>query len=225
MVYFIIRLYFIQTIMLTSIDIKCILLERYLNLKKGNAIKQNELLSLYVQIMEMTYDLIEEYGFEKVKSNFIELFEEEIIYFDKEDQVRFLINQNLLENIIETNQVLQKNIKLQTIDEELPNQVEDIDVENSVETIPEEVEESANQLEDINVENIVQTMTEEFEEIKENIANTAGIIHEEVDHLVTTTVAQVDRIKSSSFAKKAKKKFKQLQGNLSQCFGGGKTSI
>ena len=67
---------------------------------------------------------------------------------------------------------------------------------------------------------------------QENITNTVGIIHEEIDNLVTTTVAQVEHLKTSSFSNKvkamvnsAKQKLKQFQGKLSHCFGGGKTSI
>ena len=186
--------------MLTNTDIKCMLLERYLNLKKNETTGKNELLSLYVQIMNMTYDLIEKYGIEIVDRNFIELFDEDIIYFDKKEQVQYLIDHHLLDNIIQTNQELQNKVKLQTVEEELK------------------------QSEDITMEDVIETVTE-------NITNTAGIVHEEIDNLVTTTVAQVEQLKTSSLAEKVKtimksvkQKLKQLQGNLSHCFGGGATS-
>jgi len=181
-----------------NVDIKCILLERYLTIKKDQDIRNHVLLTLYIQIMKITYDLVEEYGVDKVKTNFVELFEDKIIYFDKPDQIQYLIDNDMFDNIMFTNKKLQHEINLKTIVE------------------------------------LTDVLQDEIDEMKGNINNTANIIHEEIEELVTTTVAKVEDLKSSSssFVDKIKSvysstkvKFKTIQGNLSHCLGGGKTSI
>lgn len=186
--------------MLINVDMKIMLLDRYLNSKTN--VKKNELFSIYVQIMNITYDLIEKYGVEKVEDNFVELFESKIIFFDKQEQVQYFIDQNLLKNIIQINKTLQNEVKLPTIKEKNTNVVND---------------------------NVVNTVTKELENQPEaKIEITPNSIHNEVENVVNLTVEHLkksslaDRLKSKVHC--VKQKLKTLQGNLSHCLGGGKTS-
>jgi hypothetical protein len=205
--------------MLINVDMKIMLLDRYLNSKTN--VKKNELFSIYVQIMNITYDLIEKYGVEKVEDNFVELFESKIIFFDKQEQVQYFIDQNLLKNIIKINKILQNEVKLPTIKEKNTNVVNDNVVNDNVVN------------DNIVNDNVVNTVTKELENQPEaKIEITPNSIHNEVENVVENVVnLTVEHLKKSSLADRlktkvhcVKQKLKTLQGNLSHCLGGGKTS-
>jgi len=182
-------------------NLKCMLLNNYLFEKPNDVKIKYEMLWLYLRIVAMTYEATEKHDIDTVKQSFLNLFKEDIIFFDKKDQVQFMINNGVFKTILETNAKLIRKKQLKTIEEEqletsfVPND-ESADISNLT----------------IKIQEMVDDTTENIEDIIENV-------NEVINNVENIT----ETIQSSSVYDKLKLNCKKAQGYLSHCFGGGKT--
>lgn len=137
-------------------NLKSILLDKYLVEKPKDVKIKNEMLWLYLRIVAMTYEVIEKNGVDKVKKAFLDLFKEDIIFFDKKEQVQTIIDKGVFDTVFETNVKLNQNIRLEPVEEEpeatdLPTKLQEMvdDTKEHVEDIIENVQEVIENVEDI----------------------------------------------------------------------------
>jgi len=178
-------------------NLKCILLEDYLFEKINDVKIKSEMLWLYLRIVAMTYEATQKHDVDAVKQSFLDLFKEDIIFFDKKDQVQFIINNGVFDSIFENNVKLSHTTQLKTIEEE------------QLETLP--VPADANDLA-IKIQEMVDDTTEHIEDIVDNV----NAVVDNIENITET-------LNSSSFYAKLKTNCNKVQGYLSHCFGGGKT--
>ena len=79
-------------------NLKCILLENYLFEKINDVKIQSEILWLYLRIVAMTYEATQKHDVDTVKQSFLDLFKEDIIFFDKKDQIQSIINNGVFDS-------------------------------------------------------------------------------------------------------------------------------
>ena len=177
-------------------NLKCILLDNYLFEKINDVKIQSEMLWLYLRIVAMTYEATQKHDVDTVKQSFLDLFKEDIIFFDKKDQIHFIINNGVFDSIFETNVKLSHKTQLKPIEEE------------QLETLPVQ---DANDLA-IKIQEMVDDTTEHIEDIVDNV----NAVVDNIENITET-------LHSSSFYAKLRTNCNKVQGYLSHCFGGGKT--
>lgn len=142
-----------------SEELKCVLLDKYLVEKPKDVKIKNEMLWLYLRVVSITYDAIGKHGVDKVKQAFVELFEDDIIFFDKKEQINTIIDNGVFDTIFETNVKLNRKIKLETIEEEEPTDFP-AKIQEMVDDTKEHIEDIIDNVNEVieNVEDITETL-------------------------------------------------------------------
>ena len=188
--------------MVSLMDLETRILDNYLYNNPYDVKIDQELLWLYIQITCMTHGLTERNTVEDIKKTFISLFAEDIIFFNKKTQIQSIIENDLLDQILITHKTLQDmNTKHHTIEETKPT-------ESSMST----------------VNNTLKKHTEHDQHIESELCGIVSDVKEATDETVKKT-----RNVCAKIYRKINKQIctitKTIHGNLSHCFGGGKTSL